>query len=421
MEKAVLVSLARNAGEKVKAEESLRELEGLVRAAGAEVLDKVLQVRPSIDPKTYIGEGKVEEIGWLAEDKGADLVVFDVGLSPSQGRNLEKALGVRVVDRTQVILDIFGRRARSNEGKLQVELAQLSYLLPRLTGRGVEMSRLGGGIGTRGPGETKLEVDRRRIELRVSKIKDRIRDLQKRRSGQRASRRKSLIPMVALVGYTSVGKSTLFNRLAKESTWTSPQLFATLDPLVRRAHFPDGATYFLSDTVGFIKKLPTELVAAFKATLEEVLESDFILHVIDHGSEASEAQAAAVTRILDEIGAGDIPRLRVFNKIDVLPDAAAWLARNDSPEEDSVYVSARTEAGLDALERRLRAQVYRNLKTYDLRLPRSRADLLESLARWTLVLKKREDGDYYVVRIMADPKGMTPFLPYIEGGRGGLA
>lgn len=421
MEKAVLVSLARNAGEKVEAAESLRELEGLVRAAGAQVLDKVLQVRSAIDPKTYIGGGKVEEIGWLAEDKGADLVVFDVGLSPSQGRNLEKALGVRVVDRTQVILDIFGRRARSNEGKLQVELAQLSYLLPRLAGRGVELSRLGGGIGTRGPGETKLEVDRRRIELRVSKIKDRIRDLQKRRSGQRASRRRSLIPTVALVGYTSVGKSTLFNRLAKESTWTSPQLFATLDPLVRRACFPDGATYFLSDTVGFIRKLPTELAAAFKATLEEVLESDVILHVIDHGSEASEAQAEAVTRILAEIGAGDIPRLRVFNKIDVLPDAETWLARNDAGEEDAVYVSAKSGAGLEALERRLRILAYKGLKAFDLRIPRVRSDLLDSLARWTLVLKKREDGDYHMVRVMADPKGMIPFLPYIDGGRGELA
>jgi GTP-binding protein HflX len=420
MEKAVLVSLARNAREKIEAEESLAELGGLVRAAGAEVLETVLQIRPSINPKTYIGEGKAEEIGWLVEDKDADLVVFDISLSPSQGRNLEKELGVRVIDRTQVILDIFARRARSTEGKLQVELAQLSYLLPRLGGKGVQMSRLGGGIGTRGPGETKLEVDRRRIELRMSRIKDQIRGLQTRRAGQRQSRRKSLIPMVALVGYTSVGKSTLFNRLAGESTWTSPQLFATLDPLVRRAHFSDGLIYFLSDTVGFIRKLPPQLVTSFKATLEEVLESDVILHVIDHGSEGSESQAEAVTRILDEIGAGDIPRLLVYNKIDRLPDSEAWLARNDGPESGSVYLSARTGDGLDALERRLRPLLYRGLKTFDLRIPRDRVGLLDSLARWTLILKKQEHGDYYEVRVMADPKGMISYLPYIEGGRGEL-
>ncbi|MDD8027683.1 MAG: GTPase HflX, partial [Acidobacteriota bacterium] len=354
------------------------------------------------------------------EDKGADLVVFDVGLSPSQGRNLEKELKVRVIDRTQVILDIFARRAHSTEGKLQVELAQLSYLLPRLSGRGVQMSRLGGGIGTRGPGETKLEADRQRIELRMSRIKDRIRDLQKRRAGQRESRRKSLIPMVALVGYTSVGKTTLFNRLAGETAWTSPQLFATLDPLVRRARLPDGLVYFISDTVGFIRKLPPQLVTSFKATLEEVLESDVILHVIDHASEASEAQAAAVIRILTEIGAGDIPRIPVYNKIDRLPDTPALLARNDDPAEDSVYISARTGDGLEALERRLRPFLYKGLKMFTLRIPRSQAGLLESLARWTLILKKQEDGDYYEVRIMADPKGMISYLPYIEGGRGEL-
>jgi GTPase len=420
MEKAVLVSLARSAKEKVAAAESLEELAGLVRAAGAEPVDSILQIRPSIDPKTYIGAGKSEEIAWLVEDKGADLVVFDVGLSPSQGRNLEKELGVRVIDRTQVILDIFARRAHSTEGKLQVELAQLTYRLPRLAGRGAQMSRLGGGIGTRGPGETKLESDRRRIELRISHIKDRIRDLQKRRAGQRESRRKSLIPTAALVGYTSVGKTTLFNRLARETAWTSPQLFATLDPLVRRASFPDGTVYFLSDTVGFIRKLPPELVTAFKATLEEVLESDLILHVIDHGSEAAAAQAEAVIRILVEIGAGDIPRIPVYNKIDRLPDPQDWLARNDAPNEEAVYVSARTGASLEALRNRMRPLLYRDLRTFDLRIPLARVGILESLSRWTLVLKKRSRGDYYEVRVMADPKGMIPYLPYIEGGRGEL-
>jgi len=418
MEKAVLVSLARNAREKLEAEDSLAELGGLVRAAGAEVAASVLQIRPAVDPKTYIGPGKAEEIGWLAEDKGAGLVVFDAGLRPNQVRNLEKEIKARVIDRNQVILDIFARRARSTEGKLQVELAQLSYLLPRLMGRGVQMSRLGGGIGTRGPGETKLEVDRRRIELRMSRIRDRIGELQKRRSGQRASRRRSLVPLVALVGYTSGGKTTLFNRLSGETAWTSPQLFATLDPLVRRAYFPDGLVFFLSDTVGFVRNLPPELVTSFKATLEEVLEADLILHVIDHGAESSPAQAEAVVRILDQIGAGDIPRLPVYNKIDRLPDPASWLRRNGAPGEEAVYISARTGDGLETLRDRMRPLLYRGLKLYDLRIPAGRADLVESLARWTIVLKKQSRGDYYEIRVMADPQGMVTHLAYVVSGGG---
>jgi GTP-binding protein HflX len=418
MEKAILVALARNAKQKLETEDFLEELAGLVKAAGAAVVDKVIQVRPSISPKTYIGEGKVEELGWLVEDKNADLVVFDNNLKPTQGRNLEKALGVRVIDRTQVILDIFARRARTSEGKLQVELAQLNYLLPRLVGQSSHLSRLGGGIGTRGPGETKLEVDRRRIELRIARIKKEIAGLQKRRFGQRQSRRKSLIPLVSLVGYTSVGKSTLFNRLARETTWTSPQLFATLDPLVRRAHFSDGLTYFLSDTVGFVRKLPLELVASFKATLEEVQQSDVILHVIDLHTAESNDQAEAVVKILSEIEAGDIPRLDVFNKIDLLPDKDSRLARNDAPGENGVFISAATGDGLEALQRRLRALVYRDLKRFDLRIPRHRADLVESLAHWALVLKKQEVADYYILQVMADPKGMIPYLPFIKSGQG---
>jgi GTPase len=421
MDKAILVHLSRTAREKHEAEDSMAELEGLVKAAGAAVGDRIFQVKPSISSRSYIGEGKVEEITWKIEETGATLVIFDHSLSPTQQRNLEKDLSVRVIDRTQLLLDIFAQRARSNEGKLQVELAQLSYRLPRLTGKGVTMSRMTGGIGTRrGPGETKLETDRRRIEAHIARIKKDIKEVQKRRAGQRSSRKKSLIPTVSLVGYTSVGKSTLFNRLAQEDTWTSPQLFATLDPLVRRAHFPDGLVYFLSDTVGFIKKLPKELVTAFKATLEEVRESDVILHVVDLASPASEAQAEAVTRILAEIGAGAIPRLTVYNKIDVLPDPDSWTVPNADPAAESVHVSARTGAGIDELKGRLRALLFRDLKLFYLRLPRDRADLVESIGRWALILKKREDGDYHVLQVMADPKGMIPYLPYVEDGGGGL-
>jgi GTPase len=413
MDKAILIHLSRGPKEKRDAEESMAELEGLVRAAGASVAGKQFQVKPAPSSRTFIGEGKVEETGWMVEETGADLVIFDHTLSPTQQRNLEKDLKVRVIDRTQLVLDIFARRARSSEGKLQVELAQLSYRLPRLAGKGVQMSRLAGGIGTRGPGETKLEVDRRRIESRIAKIKKEIKEVQKRRTGQRESRRSSLIPMVSLVGYTSVGKSTLFNRLTQENAWTSPQLFATLDPLVRRASFSDGMVYFLGDTVGFIKKLPKELITSFKATLEEVQESDLILHVVDFASAGAEAQADAVTRILAQIGAGAIPRLTVYNKIDALPDPDSWLARNSGPDGDSVYVSARSGAGLEDLKKRLRSLLFRGLKLFYLRLPRERADLVESIGRWALILKKREDGDYHVLHVMADPEAMSLYRPYM--------
>jgi GTPase len=414
MDNAVLIHLSRGQKEKRDAEESMAELESLARAAGASIAGKQFQVKPAPSSRTFIGEGKVEETGWMIEETGADLVIFDHTLSPTQQRNLEKDLKVRVIDRTQLILDIFARRARSNEGKLQVELARLSYQLPRLAGKGVQMSRMAGGIGTRrGPGETKLEMDRRRIEARIAKIKKEIKEVQKRRTGQRESRRRSLVPMVSLVGYTSVGKSTLFNRLTQENAWTSPQLFATLDPLVRRASFPDGLVYFLGDTVGFIKKLPKELITSFKATLEEVQESDLILHVVDFASPGAEAQAESVTRILAQIGAGAIPRLTVYNKIDALPEPDSWLARNAGPDADSVYLSARSGAGLDDLKKRLRALLFRGLKLFYLRLPRERADLAESIGRWALVLKKREDGDYHVLQVMADPEAMTLYRPYI--------
>jgi GTP-binding protein HflX len=329
------------------------ELAGLARAAGAVVTEKIIQSRPAPTPKFYLGAGKVEELGRLIEELEAGLVIFGRDLRPTQQRNLENALEVKVIDRTQLILDIFAQRARSSEGKLQVELAQLTYRLPRLVGSGAALSRLGGGIGTRGPGEKKLEVDRRRIQERISRIKGEIKAVEKRRAGQRRSREKSHIPLVSLVGYTSVGKSTLFNSLAREKTWTSPQLFATLDPIVRRASFSDGRPYFLSDTVGFIKRLPLALVTSFKATLEEVVGADVILHIIDLSAPDADGQREAVLRVLQEIGAGDIPRLDVFNKIDLLPDKDLLLARNDEPGADGIYVSAETGNGLAALRARL--------------------------------------------------------------------
>jgi len=417
MEKAILVSLATTAAEKRNAADSMAELKGLARAAGAFVADEVFQVRPAVSRRSFIGKGKVEDVKRLLEELGADLVIFDDNLSPTQQRNLEHDLETKVIDRTQLILDIFARRARSNEGKLQVELAQLNYRLPRLAGKGVALSRLGGGIGTRGPGETKLEVDRRRIEDRIAKIKREIKAVEKRRTGQRRSRKESLIPLVSLVGYTSVGKSTLFNALAREDVWTSPQLFATLDPVVRRASFPDGPFYFLSDTVGFINKLPLELVSAFKATLEEVNESNVLLHVIDISHPAADAQREAVVQILEKIGAGDIPRLDVYNKVDLLPGKDELMKRNVQPGAPGLYVSAATGEGTADLKARLRSLLFRGQQLFYVRIPKDRDDVLRSLEKSTLVLKKREDGDYYEVRVMAEPGQILPFASYLDRGK----
>jgi len=416
MENSILVSLATNVREKREADESLEELAGLARAAGARVVERVCQVRPAVSPKFFIGEGKVEEIRKLAGELGADLVIFDHNLKPTQQRSLERALGLKAIDRTQLILDIFAQRARSNEGKLQVELAQLTYLLPRLIGRGKEMSRLGGGIGTRGPGEKKLEEDRRRITDRITRIKREIRQIQKRRAGQRQSRKKSPIPLVSLVGYTSVGKSTLFNRLAEETVFTSPQLFATLDPVVRRAYFSDGLYFFLSDTVGFIKKLPAELVTSFKATLEEVDGADLILHVIDISSPGMEGQVQAVERILEEIDAGGVPRLKIYNKIDLLPDRAELLKRNRQPEAPDVYVSSVTGEGIPDLKAKLRSLLFKQLQLFYVRVPKDQGDVVDSIPRMSIVLRKREDGDAYEFQVMADPQRMSAYLPYLDRG-----
>jgi GTP-binding protein HflX len=416
MEKAILINLAINKKQKLEAEESMDELAGLARAAGARVVEKAFQVRPAISPKYFIGEGKVEEIKRIANEIDAGLVIFDHSLRPAQLRSLEKTLDLKVVDRTQLILDIFAQRAKSNEGKLQVELAQLSYLLPRLIGQGASLSRLGGGIGTRGPGEQKLEVDRRRIQDRIARIKRAIKNVHKRRSDQRQNRKKSLIPLVALVGYTSVGKSTLFNRLAQENTFTSPQLFATLDPLVRRAYFSDGLYYFLSDTVGFIKKLPVELVSSFKATLEEVNEADAILHVIDRASPGAEGQEEAVARILEDIGAGDIPLVKVYNKIDLLPEKEELLKRNGKAGTEGFNISAATGEGIPALKDQLRSLLFKRLQLFYVRIPRDQKDVIDSMPKWAIVMKRRENGDFYECQIMADPELMIPYAAYLERG-----
>jgi GTPase len=347
LERAALVGLVTGSARRVDADQSLDELAGLADAAGASVVLRVLQERPKPDPATFIGSGKLAGLAATCAELDVDVVIFDNELTPAQLRQLEAKLERKVIDRTQLILDIFARRARTREGKWQVELAQLKYLLPRLVGSSTALSRLGGGIGTRGPGETKLETDRRRIRVRIQSIQREIDQVRQRRSQLRERRHKQSVPTVALVGYTNAGKTTLFNRLTNETAAASDALFVTLDPLVRQVRLPDRRELLVSDTVGFIDRLPHALVAAFRATLEEVAEADLVLHVIDASNPERERHIAAVKRVLDEVGALDVPAIEVYNKTDATtPDEQRRLREGDPA---CALISAKTGAGVDEL------------------------------------------------------------------------
>ena len=346
-ERAALVGLISGRARRLEAERSLDELAGLTDAAGGSVVLRVLQERPKPDPSTFLGAGKVQTLAASCSELDVDVVIFDNELTPAQLRQIEAEVGRKVLDRTQLILDIFARRARTREGKLQVELAQLKYLLPRLVGLGDALSRLGGGIGTRGPGETKLEADRRRIRARIHAISGDIEQVRKRRAQLRERRHKAAVPTVALVGYTNAGKTTLFNALTRADAEASNALFVTLDPLVRQVRLPDSRELLVSDTVGFIDRLPHALVAAFRATLEEVAEADLVLHVIDASASDRERQMAAVRAVLEEVGATAVPMIEVYNKCDAITVNERRRLQDQDPA--ALCISALQRDGIDEL------------------------------------------------------------------------
>lgn len=388
-------------GSDARAEESLAELGRLTETAGAEIVGTVTQRRDRPDSATFLGKGKAGEVRDAVRAQHADTVIVDEELSPGQLRNLEEICGCKVIDRTALILDIFAQHAHSSEGKLQVELAQLQYLLPRLRGWGESMSRLGGGIGTRGPGETKIEVDRRRIKTRITKVKKDLKTVARVRAVKRAERERNRIPSVALVGYTNAGKSTLLNALTDAGVLVQDQLFSTLDPTTRRLRLPDGRTVTLTDTVGFVRKLPHGLVEAFRSTLEETVRADLIVHVVDGSADEPEHQYASVREVLDEIGSAAVPELLVVNKIDVLD--AQKRTELDRVFRDSVLVSASTGEGTSDLLAALIARVPVPDIDVDLLVPYERGDVVSALHAAGAVLSQEYTGDGTLVRARLSP------------------
>lgn len=352
MERAITVTVDLGKREEWTAVERAAELRELAASAGAKVLKELIVRREKIEPAFYIGSGKVEEIASMCADLSINVVIFNNDLTGTQQKNLEGIIRAKIIDRTQLILDIFARRAHSNEGKIQVELAQLLYLLPRLTGKGVEMSRLGGGIGTRGPGEKKLEVDRRRIRARINLLEGELDKLSSRRSMMRKRRERFSLPTIAIIGYTNVGKSTLLNALTNSGVIVQDKLFSTLDPTVRKFALPSGKTILFVDTVGFLDRLPHHLVEAFKATLEEVVEADMLLHLVDISHPKAKEQSDAVYKVLDQIGAKDKPIITALNKIDkvenkiIIEKALAYFT-------NSIPISALTREGFDELIKKI--------------------------------------------------------------------
>ena len=403
-EKAVLVGVELPSRDHdLPAKYSLEELERLAETAGARVVRKYSQQLKSVTPATLIGRGKVEEIHAGLDELHADLVIVDEDLTPAQQRNLEAAFKIRVIDRSQLILDIFAQRARSNDGKLQVELAQLEYLLPRLTRQWTHLSRLGGGIGTRGPGETQLEVDRRRIRERIGHLKKRLKTVERTRTLQRKERDEAPFATVALVGYTNAGKSTLMNTLTRAGVFVEDKLFATLDPTTRALRLPNGDKVMLVDTVGFIHKIPHSLIEAFKSTLEEVRSADLLLHLVDLANPMFEEQIEIIEEVLREIGAGDIPVILVPNKIDAVPTAPLQGLKNRGAV-GVCPISALTRTGIAELLERVGEVLEQGKERFYACFSASQGGLISLVRERGRIIEERYDGDEVHVTAIVTPK-----------------
>lgn len=412
MEKVIIAGLHTGSRDYINdtTDESMRELEELVETAGGEVVCELVQNRPVPDSGTYLGGGKLEELKNAVETLEAELVVFDDELSPVQLRNISEYLGVRVLDRSMLILDIFAMRARSGEGKLQVELAQLKYQLPRLRGMGIELSRTGGGIGTRGPGETKLETDRRHIRTRIAALEAEIREIKKHRGLLRSRRRKDGVITAALVGYTNAGKSTLLNRLTDAGVFAEDKLFATLDTTSRAITLSDNRRIVLIDTVGFIRKLPHYLIEAFKSTLEEAAEADFLLHVIDVSGEETENHITVVRNVLNEIGAGGKPVINVYNKCDV---NANYMPGGRETAAKEVFISAKTGRGIDTLMDAISEVAPGRKREYRLLIPYSDGDVLNRLHTDEKVISENYTAEGTETVVLLDDIAYSRLKQYI--------
>lgn len=407
-ERALLIGAPRKGrSARLRTAEHLEELARLADTAGAEVVGEVVQQIERPNPATYLGKGKVDELTDTIADTDATLLLFDDELSPTQGKNIEDITGKRVMDRAELILDIFATRARSAEAKMQVELAQLQYMLPRLTRMWAHLEKFRGGIGVRGPGETQLETDRRLINHRIKILTQRLAEVQKSREVQRGSRRGEF--QASLVGYTNAGKSSILRALASDNgIFVENRLFATLDPLTREVELADGERMLLTDTVGFVRKLPHQLVASFRATLEEVLEADVLLHVIDISDPLWEEHRAVVVEVLSELGANHKPVINVFNKSDLLPDQdlEAVRERVSNLIPDAVFASAESDGGLEALKRALLRRLRADRRVVELRVPLSDGRLLAELHRTGDVLTQRTEGDEMIVSVRLTPEAL---------------